>query len=836
MFRIARAILFLVTVIGVVNLLVPASHVAAQSPSLPTSLPSLLVPTNSSAALGLTVDAESSRLYTTDSQSIWMFNTIDSKLLKTNDVTGQTESGVGKLVVNPATHNLYASVSAGLPPSGHLVIIDSTTNTTTDKQISGLSGGLIGDIQLNPKSKRIYLTSSPIFDGFTDTMLTPSRIDVVDEASLKAIKSIDFNNDVIGSIAVNSKAETIYATNIAEAGTYTSKIWSINETSFAVEKPRQIKMAVFGMKYSEKADKIFVIGIKEDTSLWMQALNASLVPEPEVLVAKTSEPYTYIGIDMELSPLIDRMYASNGKELFVVDTSNNTVLGSLNVTAGNIAVDTLTGKIYVPKGNTNEIAVFQDVLPDSDGDGLPDLWEIRGVTINPGNGLPPQFIDLPKMGANPNKPDIFIQADWMENSTLGITRRPSPEGLKIVYDAFASSPYKSPTGSIGIEVHIDNGADSILNYSTGAKWGNLSQAQKRSYVHVLTADELNKNYLPDFMKTGRATIFHYVLFADSIPNGSTGSSPTPGTLMIVSLGVVQDAVRNAFGISYARQEGGTLMHELGHNLGLDHGGDEDVRWKPNYLSVMNYAFQLSGLTRNGKSGIYDYSRSELPPLRENDLDEVKGIIGGAASEEYGTVHYCKRGGIFDFRSESDLHAAVPHANGPIDWNCTAIPLVNDGIDKGITVRADVNGDEDFGILHGYNDWEHISFTKNGVIGKNGVTINLSMDFSHTDMTLEDALQAPPLEWVEQRHTQDVSTATAAAIPTTIAQITPTVANANATIPTQIEPTTTELSSSPPTESSQNDSRFRSYLLISGGILAILIALALLIMLRKSSSR
>ena len=32
------------------------------------------------------------------------------------------------------------------------------------------------------------------------------------------------------------------------------------------------------------------------------------------------------------------------------------------------------------------------------------------------------------------------------------------------------------------------------------------------------------------------------------------------------------------------------MHELGHTLGLQHGGADDVNLKPNYLSVMSYAF------------------------------------------------------------------------------------------------------------------------------------------------------------------------------------------------------------------------------------------------------
>ena len=44
------------------------------------------------------------------------------------------------------------------------------------------------------------------------------------------------------------------------------------------------------------------------------------------------------------------------------------------------------------------------------------------------------------------------------------------------------------------------------------------------------------------------------------------------------------------------RQAGTLMHELGHNLGL-RPRRRATTWcdKPNYLSVMNYAFQLSGL-------------------------------------------------------------------------------------------------------------------------------------------------------------------------------------------------------------------------------------------------
>ena len=62
------------------------------------------------------------------------------------------------------------------------------------------------------------------------------------------------------------------------------------------------------------------------------------------------------------------------------------------------------------------------------------------------------------------------------------------------------------------------------------------------------------------------------------------------------------------------------MHELGHNLGLEHGGRDDGNYKPNYLSVMNYLYE-GGIPRADSIGsnvadpaltYLDYSEQALP--------------------------------------------------------------------------------------------------------------------------------------------------------------------------------------------------------------------------------
>ena len=60
---------------------------------------------------------------------------------------------------------------------------------------------------------------------------------------------------------------------------------------------------------------------------------------------------------------------------------------------------------------------------------------------------------------------------------------------------------------------------------------------------------------------------------------------------------------------------GTFVHELGHNLGLFHGGSEFRKPKPNHLSIMNYLFQTTGILRNGQR-VFDYQPFPLPRLRE----------------------------------------------------------------------------------------------------------------------------------------------------------------------------------------------------------------------------
>lgn len=333
-------------------------------------------------------------------------------------------------------------------------------------------------------------------------------------------------------------------------------------------------------------------------------------------------------------------------------------------------------------------------LVDSDGDGLPDEWELHGVTVDGGAG--PRFIDLPAMGADPTKPDIFLHVDWMAGAEHD--QRPSPEAIRLVVEAFARAPYASPTGSLGIALHVDAGPASLLA-EPGLTWGTLSRARALPWQKNLgtaasgsydwAAFDAIKNAPGGFIETGRAPVFHYAIFGyyhdvdDPHGFGASGNSRgIGGTDLVVTLGNFTD------GVGTPREQAGTLMHELGHNLGLRHGGCDDSNQKPGYVSVMNYAYQMEGVTRGGRRGVLDFSRGLEPVLDEVLLGEPAGLLAGTPLE----------------RADGQRRACVAH--DPVPAGLAVRP----------SVRPDTTTASGDGCANGdaVNDWSLIRLDLGGI--------------------------------------------------------------------------------------------------------------------------
>jgi hypothetical protein len=153
--------------------------------------------------------------------------------------------------------------------------------------------------------------------------------------------------------------------------------------------------------------------------------------------------------------------------------------------------------------------------------------------------------------------------------------------------------------------------------------------------------------------------------------------------------MVAKALWNSFTGQTRFQEAGTFMHELGHSLGLRHGGADNVNYKPNYLSIMNYLFQTNGLPTFSSftpctvaTSRIDYSGSLLRHLVETSLSEAVGIRDGADDTEF----RCPNASL-----------TCGDGNQGINWNC-------DTKIEGICTNCDVNGVGGFETLLGNDDW------------------------------------------------------------------------------------------------------------------------------------
>ena len=233
-------------------------------------------------------------------------------------------------------------------------------------------------------------------------------------------------------------------------------------------------------------------------------------------------------------------------------------------------------------------------LVDSDGDGLPDIWEEQGVVLADGTEIP-----LPDWGADPNRPDVFLQLNWMasEYDTLGCdtsaarecananrtSYAPSTQSLDDLVDLFADH---------GISLHIDAGEHytNIPNYSDVHGGETLEYRDFYFDPSKFEAFQLINtiNNLGD-----RANIFRPGVLGDRMRAGSNATG----------LSLVGDSsfyVANPDGRANEEQVRNTILHEFGHTLGLRHWGAqqyvtdiaEGSPMQAGYQSVMNYDRQF----------------------------------------------------------------------------------------------------------------------------------------------------------------------------------------------------------------------------------------------------
>ncbi|MCA9837037.1 MAG: lamin tail domain-containing protein [Trueperaceae bacterium] len=360
---------------------------------------------------------------------------------------------------------------------------------------------------------------------------------------------------------------------------------------------------------------------------------------------------------------------------------------------------------------------------DTDGDGIPDSAEIPGGSFA---GLP-----LYEMGARLGQKDIFVEIDHMESSDEGIL--PRREALDKIVAAFAKQ---------GIGLHFDVGTYfsedfSPISYNLGA--GNSSVPFAASIVIPSSSYSLKDkanfyDYKARYMDLRRRPLFHYLLMANSMKDnglaGPSGLAEMNGNDLIVTLGkwnLNSSSLENTNML--INFQASTIMHELGHNLGLRHGGHENDNYKPNYYSIMNYQYQLYGLG----SSTGDYAAERYYAFKN-----YKGFGKDICKLSYSP---CGPDFIIDYSSGS---SAKLNENGLLETlnlgqGHTWFDFDNNGVEN--RPSLDVNNDNKLAELEDFDDWSNIVIPFQ--CGFNGT--NLRSQSEHTLSPLSQDVQ----EWITE---------------------------------------------------------------------------------------
>lgn len=398
---------------------------------------------------------------------------------------------------------------------------------------------------------------------------------------------------------------------------------------------------------------------------------------------------------------------------------------------------------------------------DLDSDGIPDRVELDG--IRDAEGTIVEHWDLPALGASPCRKDVLIDLDYMfrpadpATGTAQIDHQPHPTtvdpltGNTIlgpvdrVTQAFAKAPvapvadcpYPGVSTEPGIGLHVDpiDASDQVpYQRVMSIPAGNGDQGDFAALKRTHFAPELDP-------------YVHYNVWGDRYDYNNEGATTSGGLADFSDDGqdfvVTMGGFQPSFGTHV--EQSVAFMHELGHSLGLDHGGLEGVNCKPNYLSIMNYSFNYGGLPDKDRARItVDYSRDTLDPLVE------KRGIGADAT---GPLESAGVGAVPVDRPEGGQTVPLTRwydasgarqqgaVDGPLNWNGTGGTTDQDPVDlnddttfqAGVGASSSCKSSSDSETLTGFDDWEHLD------------EVGLVRD--------DAAAQAPPVELTAEEHQQ-----------------------------------------------------------------------------------
>lgn len=432
------------------------------------------------------------------------------------------------------------------------------------------------------------------------------------------------------------------------------------------------------------------------------------------------------------------------------------------------------GRIYVEENNS--IAVY---TIDRDEDGLLDIWETDGLDLDNNGVIDANDLDLPAMGADPDHADLFLELDYETGEV------PSRPGIRAMIRAFDAAPRLNPDGSTGIHLWVDTGAAVDPGAREDAVEGTCLDGIDNGGGDGIDGSDTDCYFNPGFLRDG--VVIQYLNYLETsvedpgpgncangldddgdgfvdgddpaclvghdLGGGNVVSGPVdclgssfytlrrdnfdPKRALVFRYGIRADfAGSDCLGGGLSELGGNdfvvynegadSIMHELGHTLLLDHGGDDANACKPNYVSLMSYRYK--GISRRGGGIVLDFSPPRvsvdgatrgLAPidLVENALDERAPLDAGDPVNRFTFVN--GRGDAVTTQINGDVDGDGTFDG--INWNGDDDPPFELALQQ---VNIDTRSDEEasrggvgvLGVcanttdsdeLTGFHDWDNI---------------------------------------------------------------------------------------------------------------------------------
>lgn len=296
---------------------------------------------------------------------------------------------------------------------------------------------------------------------------------------------------------------------------------------------------------------------------------------------------------------------------------------------------------------------------DSDGDGIPDQLE---------------------SGDAKYRPDIFLQIDHMEDAANPLQHPWSHDIATTLQQVFAVAPIITPIGPTGINLVIDDAQAiprNVAVYYPGPEDPAVQIGACTSANIPATDPSLRTLKRACFDNTARGTYWHYCVWAGkAYYYDFTGAKAFVGGFGEIGGDdciIGADHYADAW-MADVRTEAELLTHELGHNLGLLHGGADNTKFNPAYNSVMSYSWlgrnHWQTTTRKGRpvcttlyyqlAGASDADGTVPTGANPGQLRGYSDGMGRALSEK-----------DLDEKEET-TGAAYGVCNNPVDWDCARI--------------------------------------------------------------------------------------------------------------------------------------------------------------------